>query len=236
MRPPACGPGVGPHPVTGNQFACGPRVWAGRLSVVQLSRAHDSELRRHFALCALSRNKTAPDCSRVAGQAGVQSGLPRPCRPGKSIWSSADEVLARHDEDFAVLLQRGCFGASKKQGMSVRMPLSSCRPTHLCAGACYAHDAVDAQSAAVVRGVVNGMIAERIEHGPRATRGRFWRACTPRHSGPLGWPSGRSRGWALGGPDAPTSGSPMSARLRPFRSLAMPWLVRSATCRAARVS
>src|SRR5205085_5215279 len=49
-------------------------------------------------------------------------------------------VLRVRHEDFDVLLRHGFYGASKKQGVSVRMPLSACNPTRLCAGACYAHD------------------------------------------------------------------------------------------------
>jgi hypothetical protein len=50
------------------------------------------------------------------------------------------------------------------------MPLSTCSPTRLCAGACYAHDVLDAVPASVVRGAVNGIIAERFEHGHQDSR------------------------------------------------------------------
>jgi hypothetical protein len=88
----------------------------------------------------------------------------------KSIRYSIEVALARNEDDFDVLLQRGFYGASKKQGVSIRMPLSTCHPTRLCAGACYAHDALDAAPASVVRGAVNGIIAERFERGDNATR------------------------------------------------------------------
>lgn len=51
------------------------------------------------------------------------------------------------------------FGQSSKQGVSLRMPLSSCTPTRLCMEKCYAHDGKDPLEPAVRRGVINGMIA-----------------------------------------------------------------------------
>ena len=73
--------------------------------------------------------------------------------------------------DPITLLQMGCFyGFSKKQGTSVRMPLTTCKPTKLCAGACYAHDVLDAAPASVIRGVINGIVAEHFEHGPASCR------------------------------------------------------------------
>lgn len=62
------------------------------------------------------------------------------------------------------------FGSSIKQGVSVRMPLASCAPTRDCAGSCYAHDGMDAGRNPVVKGVLNGLIAERYEAGNEAMR------------------------------------------------------------------
>ncbi len=45
------------------------------------------------------------------------------------------------------------------------MPLSTCSPTKLCAGACYAHDVLDATPNSVVRGVINGWVAKKFEDG-----------------------------------------------------------------------
>ena len=94
----------------------------GRLSMAALSRAHGDDLRRYFALCALSRNQTAPES--LASDAYSQVFRVRVALE-RSIRSSADEALARHDEDFAVLLHKGFYGASRKQGVSVRMALST---------------------------------------------------------------------------------------------------------------
>src|SRR5919201_1957438 len=112
-----------------------------RLSVSALFRAHLSDLRRYFALCGFSRNTTAPES--LVRYAYSQVFRVRVALE-KSIQYSVKEALTRNDGDFDVLLQRGFYGASKKQGVSVRMPLSTCHPTRLCAGACYAHDALDA--------------------------------------------------------------------------------------------
>jgi hypothetical protein len=139
----------------------------GRLSVAELARTHDDDLRRYCALAGLSRRKTAP--VSLVRQAFRQVFRVRVALE-KSIRYSADEALARNEDDFDVLLQSGFYGASKKQGVSIRMPLSSCTPTRLCAGACYAHDSHDAMPAPVVRGVVNGIIAERFEYGDKRTR------------------------------------------------------------------
>jgi hypothetical protein len=56
-------------------------------------------------------------------------------------------------------------GYSKKQGVSIRMPLSSCVPSKVCGAACYAHDVLDAAPASVVRGAVNGAVAAWYERG-----------------------------------------------------------------------
>jgi hypothetical protein len=56
-------------------------------------------------------------------------------------------------------------GYSNKQGVSIRMPLSSCVPSKICGAACYAHDVLDAAPASVVRGAVNGAVAAWYERG-----------------------------------------------------------------------
>ena len=66
------------------------------------------------------------------------------------------------------------FGRSRKQGVSLRMPLSTCAPTELCANACYAHDVLDATPASVVRGVVCGWIASFYESGSECERAKVF--------------------------------------------------------------
>jgi hypothetical protein len=67
-----------------------------------------------------------------------------------------------NNTDFSKIPIHGC---SKKQGVSIRMPLQSCVPTKLCGPACYAHDALDAAPGAVLRGALNGAIAALYEDG-----------------------------------------------------------------------
>jgi len=59
------------------------------------------------------------------------------------------------------------FGKSKKQGVSLRMALMTCEPTSICGARCYAHDALDATPAAVVRGVLNTVLVEMWCHNPK---------------------------------------------------------------------
>jgi len=61
-------------------------------------------------------------------------------------------------------------GYSKKQGVSIRLPLSSCVPTRVCGAACYAHDVLDAAPGSVVRGAINGGVAEWFEQGDSVFR------------------------------------------------------------------
>lgn len=65
------------------------------------------------------------------------------------------------------------FGCSIKQGVSLRMPLASCTPSRDCAGSCYAHDGMDAGRNPVVKGVLNGLIAELYELGNGMVRERL---------------------------------------------------------------
>ena len=71
--------------------------------------------------------------------------------------------------------RRKLFGESKKQGLSFRLPLTSCQPTSLCADRCYGHDALDATSGAIIRGCLNGFFASAFEEGdiPKPTLDLF---------------------------------------------------------------
>lgn len=71
------------------------------------------------------------------------------------------------------LFEGSFFGFSKKQGTSLRLPLWTCTPTKLCAGGCYAHDVLDATPAAVVRGAINGWIADQYERGQEEVRSKL---------------------------------------------------------------
>lgn len=133
-----------------------------------LKRRHYSDLVEYFRLCAISRAKrTPPGIRRQADQAVFRTRAILEHTLAKSLppWPHVDDaVVAR--------LAKGFFGVSKKQGVSVRMPLTTCMPSALCAAACYAHDVLDAAAPAIVRGAINGWLAEAYETGNRTTRQR----------------------------------------------------------------
>lgn len=70
----------------------------------------------------------------------------------------------------ADLLDGTVFGCSLKQGVSFRLPLSSCHPTAQCAGGCYAHDGLDASITTVIRGSLNGAFAQYYERSASGER------------------------------------------------------------------
>jgi hypothetical protein len=129
--------------------------------------ASGDQLRRYFALAALSRSTTAP-------QGLVEAAWNEVFRVRVAIEHSIDRSVCDSLTNGAITLREilggGFFGVSKKQGVSVRMPLLTCRPTRICGAACYAHDVLDAAPAAVVRGVLNGIIARTYEEGTAETR------------------------------------------------------------------
>lgn len=131
-------------------------------SIKALLALHQSELRRYFALSVLGQSKSAdPTLVDMA-----QSQLFR-------IRVQLEKSLAftLNQSDFEqIILEGNVFGASKKQGVSIRMPLWTCEPTSLCANRCYAHDTLDAAPASVLRGAINGLIAERYENGSEIER------------------------------------------------------------------
>ena len=142
--------------------------WAKTISVMTrqvtsvapgvLTAAFKVECNQYFRLCSMARSTSLdPKFAKEAHELlfRVRTILE------ESIASSAR--LSLNDSDSARQLlevARGpIFGISKKQGTSVRFPLSSCLPTKLCAPGCYAHDALDATPNSVVRGALNGLLA-----------------------------------------------------------------------------
>lgn len=120
-------------------------------------------LRKYFALAALSRSTTAPPdlVSRARAQVfRVRVHLE------DSIAAAILQQMDGCSELPRVLFDGSIYGCSKKQGVSVRMALTSCQPTKLCASACYAHDVLDAAPASVIRGVVNWVLAFAYETRP----------------------------------------------------------------------
>jgi hypothetical protein len=125
------------------------------------------DLRSYFALAALSRSTTAP-----AEMVGKSLSLVFRVRVAleRSIGDSVTDLVSRAGLGALGLEHAPLHGCSKKQGVSIRMPLSSCVPSKICGAACYAHDVLDAAPASVVRGAVNGAIASGFEQGDRWQR------------------------------------------------------------------
>jgi len=88
----------------------------------------------------------------------------------RSIEVAVTESLYREEDRIAHLLNGWFYGRSKKQGVSVRFPLTSCVPTPQCAAGCYAHDVLDAAPFPLTRGVLNGVVARTYEMGARNCR------------------------------------------------------------------
>ena len=122
-----------------------------------LMHAFKEDLSEYFRLCALARSTRAPrDLSEIAQGSLFQ------CRT--TLEASIADTLVRGinpiTKEAVEFFSQSFYGVSKKQGVSVRMPLTTCIPTKLCGSACYAHDVLDATPQSVVRGVINGWIAQ----------------------------------------------------------------------------
>lgn len=127
-----------------------------------LARSYELDLKNYFRLTVLARSKSAD--KQLAAQAHDLLFRTR-CRLENSIHASITSSLVSGKERLDAVFDGSFFGFSKKQGTSLRLPLTTCLPTKLCAGGCYAHDVLDASPAAVVRGAINGWIAARYENG-----------------------------------------------------------------------
>ena len=130
------------------------------LTYSEISGAFYQELRDYFSLCGMARGKSKYKISAEKRLFGTRVIIE------KSIRSSVKNTLATNPELKTDLFKQKFFGGSRKQGVSVRLPLSSCEPTKACANLCYAHDVLDAAPAAVIRGALNGLICELFESSP----------------------------------------------------------------------
>jgi hypothetical protein len=132
------------------------------LSPSSISASFDFHLKQYFRLCALARSTSASKV--LAGRAHLRLFQSR-----VAIEHAIIDSIGDHSSGWKLklnsLTERSMYGASKKQGVSMRMPLTTCSPTKLCASGCYAHDVLDASPNAVVRGAINGWIAKEYENG-----------------------------------------------------------------------
>lgn len=141
-----------------------------------LIRAYEVELKNYFRLTALARSSSADP-----GLASVAHGLlfrTRTLLEG-DIQRAITCAPVGQGPKLDALFAGNFFGFSKKQGTSLRLPLRTCNPTKLCAGGCYAHDVLDATPAAVVRGAINGWIADRYERGDEKFRSELANRLVP---------------------------------------------------------
>ena len=120
----------------------------------------DDQLKKYFGLAALSRSKSADQ--KLVGEAYSQVFQARVILE-RAIQDAILITVDREPSALEGILKGSLYGASKKQGVSLRLPLATCVPTKLCGAACYAHDALDSTPAAVVRGAINGALAELFE-------------------------------------------------------------------------
>ena len=127
----------------------------------------DLELKKYFALAALSRSTSAP---RELVDKAYDLVFSVRTKIEQSIANSLKQILNKDELAMELLFQGSFFGCSKKQGVSLRLPLTSCVPSKLCGAACYAHDVLDAAPASVVRGAINGLVAELYERGNKDTK------------------------------------------------------------------
>lgn len=80
------------------------------------------------------------------------------------IENSMAKAIATNSDAFNDLIfKKGFFGYSIKQGVSVRFPLSTCKPTNRCGGGCYAHDGRDKHLSSIARGVFNYLALRQFE-------------------------------------------------------------------------
>lgn len=137
-----------------------PKTPFDNVSFSYISKVLYKELRSYFALCAMARGKSK--YKETAQEILFSSRV----KIEKNIHHRASIAVQKNPELLPELLKQKFFGASKKQGISIRLPLSSCEPTKLCSNLCYAHDVLDAAPASVIRGSLNGLIGSLFQTDP----------------------------------------------------------------------
>jgi hypothetical protein len=126
-------------------------------------RAAEQDLRNYWGLARTARNLKVDEGIRTRAHGKLF--LIR-TKIEKWFVDSALEAVRTGVISPSDLLDGTVFGSSLKQGVSFRLPLSSCQPTAHCAGGCYAHDGLDASITTVIRGSLNGAFAQHYENSP----------------------------------------------------------------------
>jgi hypothetical protein len=146
------------------------------VSSADLRNAFDGDLKQYFRLCALSRSTSA---ARNYVETAYEHVFRVRVGLEKAMLRAIKRCKQPIDAKISGALSNPFFGFSRKQGTSLRMPLTTCSPTPLCAGGCYAHDVLDATPGAVARGAMNGWIADHFEQGDAHTRGAILQLLAP---------------------------------------------------------
>lgn len=129
--------------------------------------AAEQDLRNYWGLARTARNFKVEESIRT--QAHGKLFLVRTTMEKWFVDSSLEGLQAGRIAP-SDLLDGTVFGSSLKQGVSFRLPLSSCQPTAHCAGGCYAHDGLDASITTVIRGSLNGAFARHYEDSAAGNR------------------------------------------------------------------
>jgi hypothetical protein len=127
-----------------------------RVSTSCVAQAFDFELKQYFRLSCLSRSTSA---STNLKELALQNVFRVRTAIEKSIMEEIEACANAVESKLQGALTNPMFGSSKKQGTSLRMPLTTCIPSSQCGSACYAHDVLDATPRSVIRGAMNGWIA-----------------------------------------------------------------------------
>ena len=134
------------------------------------------ELNQYFRLCGLARSASADKSLQIMADRRIFNVR---IKLEASIINLIRRSIDSKRSTVEAVLGNGFFGNSKKQGVSLRLPLSSCMATKLCASACYAHDVLDAAPNSVIRGSINGWFAEHFQQSSDQHRSELLKILRP---------------------------------------------------------
>jgi hypothetical protein len=83
----------------------------------------------------------------------------------RRLENTIQEYIDRRYWSVNRLLQRQVFGFCKKQGVSFRLSLSTCVPSKMCGGGCYAHDGRERVTSTILSGCYNTVVARMWQAG-----------------------------------------------------------------------
>jgi len=128
-----------------------------KLSISQIIDAHKPWLIKYASAGQIASATARPFKEKDALRSLL---FPVRIKIEKTMARSLRPIINSNLDQLRSLYKGKFFGCSKKQGVSLRLGLMTCEPTPICGAKCYAHDALDATPAAVVRGVLNTILIE----------------------------------------------------------------------------